>query len=1076
MHIEAFHIDGFGIYQNAGLDGLPQGLVLLTGENESGKTTLLEFFRFMFFGPERRAPGRNDYQPLVGQSRAGRLVLINQDGRRLLVERRENKLTVRDDNGLLPPDALNARLGGVDRETFRAVFAVDLKDLQGLKVLDTQQVRSLIFAPGGGVGAAAMPRVLQRLEQELADLLKPKKGGRLNDLFSRLEEIGRELRELEAGAARFAELQAAREALEEGLWQRKGEACRLETRLARIRLLAQAREPWVTLGTARERLEELREVADFPPDGLMERQRLKQAAAELQEERERLKEEADRLARELEGLAPDALLLAEQREIEALLAEEKRFEEVQTREPEERHALEQAQAEVRRRLAELGPEWDESRLARTDTSLTLRQEVLEYGRRLAKAERRWEDLLSREGTLAENVTATQKEFEAAQARLEATPRPPEEQSVLQGRRTVLRRLLPLVGRRELLAVKLQERHRALAELRARLDSLQEPAEALGQAIPRWLVVLPALVAAGVAAGMALGWGFFRPQGEGWVWLPLMGLLLLGGLASAGLGAGRRHLSRREAWERQRREEERQGLARRLEGEAAEAARLEEEGARLEAEVAALTQEAERELPAASAEVEAALAEVDQALEDWRRWQAWEQECLTAAHYLEDSRRRWQQAREEREEAERELEGLRREWGAWVQERGFPAAMKPENLEVFLRLVEAARVAVSQRDQAREQHRRTWEALREIRTRLAQVLSRVGREPQEGEPGPADLRRVRRDLAEAEKQARRRQELLGRLAEVQSRIAHLEKKEAALKEELAQLRIKAGARDDADFERRAARHQEWREWRRQYDQSLLKLTTLAGSETLREELERELAAGDPVALSREEEELARRLAELTETISREEREVGRLTQELERLAAERRLGKLLQEQADLKEQAARLSRRYVTAALSRHLIEAARQVYEREHQPRVIAEADRFLRLMTQSRYRLFAPVGEGGVRLEDATHRHMEEVQWSAGLADQVYLAVRLGMAREFGRHCEPLPLILDDVLVKFDPRRRRGAARVILACARDQQVLFFSSHPEVEQIFRDVAREPDFQGIPLKYLHLEAGRMAWAS
>jgi uncharacterized protein YhaN len=1072
MHIEAFHIDGFGIYQNEGLNGLPQGLVLLTGENESGKTTLLEFFRFMFFGPERRVAGRNDYQPLVGQSRAGRLVLISQDGRRLLVERRENKLTVRDDNGLLPPDALTARLGGVDRETFRAVFAVDLKDLQGLKVLDTQQVRSLIFAPGGGVGAAAVPRVLQRLEQELADLLKRRRGGRLNDLFSRLEEIARELRELEAGAARFAELQAAREALEEGLRQRKGEARRLETRLARIRVLAQAREPWVTLGTARERLEELQEVADFPPDGLMERQRLKQAAAELQEERERLQEEADRLARELEGLAPDALLLAEQREIEALLAEEKRFEEVLAREPEERHTLEQAQAEVRRRLAELGPEWDESRLARTDTSLTLRQEVLEYGRRLAKAERRWEDLQSREGTLAENVTAAHKEFEAARARLEATPRPPEELSVLQGRRTVLRRLLPLVGRRELLAVKLQERHRAFAELRARLDHLQEPAEALGPAIPRWLVVLPALV----AVGMALGVWFFRPPGEGWAWLPLVGLLFLGGLASAGLGAGRRHLSRREAWERQRREEERQGLARRLEGEAAEAARLEEEGARLEAEVAALTREAERELPAASAEVEAALAEVDQALEDWRRWQSREQEYLTAAHHLEESRRRWQQAREERNEAERELEELRREWGAWVQERGFPAAMKPENLEVVLRLVEAARVAVSQRDGAREQHRRTWEALREIRTRLAQVLSRVGREPQEGEPGPADLRRVRRDLAEAEKQARRRQELLGRLAEVQSRIAHLEKKEAALKEELAEVRIKAGATDDADFERRAIRHQEWREWRRQYDQSLLKLTTLAGSETLREELERELAAGDPVALSQEEEELARRLAELTETISREERDVGRLTQELERLAAERRLGELLQEQADLKERAARLSRRYVTAALSRHLIEAARQVYEREHQPRVIAEADRFLRLMTQGRYRLFAPVGEGGVRLEDATHRHKDEVQWSAGLADQVYLAVRLGMAREFGRHCEPLPLILDDVLVKFDPRRRRGAARVILACAQDQQVLFFSSHPEVEQIFRDVAREPDFQGITLKYLHLEAGRMAWAS
>jgi len=79
-------------------------------------------------------------------------------------------------------------------------------------------------------------------------------------------------------------------------------------------------------------------------------------------------------------------------------------------------------------------------------------------------------------------------------------------------------------------------------------------------------------------------------------------------------------------------------------------------------------------------------------------------------------------------------------------------------------------------------------------------------------------------------------------------------------------------------------------------------------------------------------------------------------------------------------------------------------------------------------------------------------------LADQVYLAIRLGLAREFGRHSEPLPVILDDVLVKFDPSRRLNSARVILEFAREQQVLLFSCHPEFVDIIAAVRRDPRHQ------------------
>jgi uncharacterized protein YhaN len=45
MHISGFHIDGFGIYHDQGVQDLPMGLVLFVGDNESGKTTLMAFLR-----------------------------------------------------------------------------------------------------------------------------------------------------------------------------------------------------------------------------------------------------------------------------------------------------------------------------------------------------------------------------------------------------------------------------------------------------------------------------------------------------------------------------------------------------------------------------------------------------------------------------------------------------------------------------------------------------------------------------------------------------------------------------------------------------------------------------------------------------------------------------------------------------------------------------------------------------------------------------------------------------------------------------------------------------------------------
>jgi len=76
----------------------------------------------------------------------------------------------------------------------------------------------------------------------------------------------------------------------------------------------------------------------------------------------------------------------------------------------------------------------------------------------------------------------------------------------------------------------------------------------------------------------------------------------------------------------------------------------------------------------------------------------------------------------------------------------------------------------------------------------------------------------------------------------------------------------------------------------------------------------------------------------------------------------------------------------------------------------------------------------------------------SRGTAEQLYLAIRLGLIARLGRVGAALPVLMDDVLVNFDPERRRGAAEAVWQLAGQRQIVFFTCHPETAAAFSEVA------------------------
>lgn len=380
MHIRSFHIDGFGIFSDLSVPVLSRGLNIFLGDNESGKSTCLDFFRFMLFGYPHHSSREASRTPLGGGQAGGTLVLETPRQGSLRLTRRpgKNGLKISDTDGNpLDPSLLDTIMGGVTRELYRNVFAFSLTELQRFETLENREVRDALYAAGFGTGLRSPAEILKELDKKLGEIFKPQgRNAPLNRALADWNDLAGKLRAAQEESARFDMLSIQRRENEEKLRALRDEqdACRIERRMLERRLgVWRQWEEWRRTGPALARLAPVAET--FPPDGPARLERTKEkrdAAARrlhaLEEELVRLKAERDSFVvnEDLRALAEELPLLAERKASyrNALGAL-----------PAQNAALARTDEELARLLRTLGPDWNCERIRATNRSLFTREEL-----------------------------------------------------------------------------------------------------------------------------------------------------------------------------------------------------------------------------------------------------------------------------------------------------------------------------------------------------------------------------------------------------------------------------------------------------------------------------------------------------------------------------------------------------------------------------------------------------------------------------------------------------------------------------------------------------------------------------
>ena len=146
--------------------------------------------------------------------------------------------------------------------------------------------------------------------------------------------------------------------------------------------------------------------------------------------------------------------------------------------------------------------------------------------------------------------------------------------------------------------------------------------------------------------------------------------------------------------------------------------------------------------------------------------------------------------------------------------------------------------------------------------------------------------------------------------------------------------------------------------------------------------------------------------------------------------------------------------YARHALAREVLRRVVDDYGRRNQAPLVTRASaHFARLTGGAFGGLLVDGDPAGQRLlASRSDGQVHEVgELSEGTVDQLYLALRLaGIEHHLDRAAEPLPVVLDDLLVNFDDGRAAAALDVLADLGTRTQVLLFTHHRHLADLARD--------------------------
>ena len=225
------------------------------------------------------------------------------------------------------------------------------------------------------------------------------------------------------------------------------------------------------------------------------------------------------------------------------------------------------------------------------------------------------------------------------------------------------------------------------------------------------------------------------------------------------------------------------------------------------------------------------------------------------------------------------------------------------------------------------------------------------------------------------------------------------------------------------------------------------------------LAKKLVDKNSAIIAGELDEVKSKIEDCSKARDKELQEFANAKANLERLEKQSGSNILSAERELLKSQCLEQAKEFAMLTLAKSVLEKTIKDYRKTNQGPLLIKANAYLKTLTNNSLAAIVPTDADGKKSLELLRPGSEDIEvihfkskdieagkdtnfLSDGTADQLFLALRLaGIENNLEKLEEPLPVILDDILINFDDARALSTLRCLAEFSNKTQVILFTHH-----------------------------------
>lgn len=142
-----------------------------------------------------------------------------------------------------------------------------------------------------------------------------------------------------------------------------------------------------------------------------------------------------------------------------------------------------------------------------------------------------------------------------------------------------------------------------------------------------------------------------------------------------------------------------------------------------------------------------------------------------------------------------------------------------------------------------------------------------------------------------------------------------------------------------------------------------------------------------------------------------------------------------------------AKEYITYKTAETILNKSIKRFEEESQPELLEKASEYFNTLTKGKYEKIKLDIANNLYLIDSNRNSLDAGDLSAGTQDQLYISLRLAYIQMLDKKFI-MPLIFDETIINFDDKRQDAFLNSLGEIAGNRQIIFFTCHKTVKDKF----------------------------